>query len=207
MATKPDCATYHYASTSSSVFGSSSVTLVEITNDQPTRRSFVGHGYGSGADAAATTTWDETGAAIDTHPEGAPALTVEQLFASCADSQARDPAQNQLFLAFNQIGVPVMCGFIPANCVDDCYMGYTLSDFACGPLPAGTACVSEADCGDTSAFGCAFNGAAGTCQPCGGPGQLCCNTTTCRDGVTCLLTEDFPRYCSTTAPPDGGADR
>jgi hypothetical protein len=137
MAAKPQCATYHYASNRSSVFGSSSVTLVEITNDQPTRRSFVGHGYSSGADAGDTETWDETGAAIGTHADGAPALTVEQLITTCGDTLAQAPARSQLFLTFNDVGVPVVCGFLPPNCFDDCTTGYGLSDFGCGALPAG----------------------------------------------------------------------
>jgi hypothetical protein len=73
----------------------------------------------------------------------------------------------------------------------------------------GSACVRESDCGDTTVLGCNLSTAImGTCQPCGGPSQICCNTVTCRDGLTCLLTPDIPRYCS-AAPlpsPDGGSD-
>ena len=65
--------------------------------------------------------------------------------------------------------------------------------------------MSDDDCGDKTMLGCALATAAGgTCQVCGGPTELCCNTASCRDGLTCILTVDLPRYCS-AAPSDGGS--
>jgi len=141
---KPSCADYHYAAQSSSVFGSRSTTTIEISGGQPVRRSFVGSGYGSsGTDAAPAETWDESSAAeVGTHTDGAPALTVEQLFASCESSLSQDPTQNTLTLVVGTDGVPTACGYTPKNCVDDCYNGFRLSDFACGPWPGDQAATN-----------------------------------------------------------------
>lgn len=143
-ATKPTCADYHYAAVSSSFIGSKSTTTIEIAADQPVRRSLVAYGDGSsGTDGGPIDTWDETSAAeVGTHTDGLPALTVEQLFASCESSLAQDPTQNLLTLMVGTAGVPTACGYTPKNCIDDCYNGFRLSDFACGPWPGADAATN-----------------------------------------------------------------
>ena len=137
-AAKPSCPNYHYESLTSSVFGFCSKTTIEIASDQPVQRSYVGYtsgGCGS-ADAGPSETWEELGAQqVGTHMDGAPALTAEQLFAACETSLAHDPSTNTLTLTLGTEGVPNRCGFTPVNCLDDCYMGFELSDVTCGSLP------------------------------------------------------------------------
>jgi len=136
-AAKASCPTYHYEALTSSVFGFCAKTTVEIANDQAVRRSYVGHGNGCGStDAGPTETWAELGAQqVGAHPDGAPALTAEQLFAACETSLAHDPGTNTLTLTIGSVGIPTRCGFTPINCVDDCYTGFELSDVTCGSLP------------------------------------------------------------------------
>src|SRR5689334_13798552 len=69
-AAKSGCTTYSYARMQKTV-GSSYFTSVEVTADVPTRRHF------------SLTPYDEVGAAVGTHAEGAPAETVEQLLDEC----------------------------------------------------------------------------------------------------------------------------
>ena len=133
-AAKPDCSSYHYQVLASSVFGSCSTTTIEIANDEPIERTFVGYTYGTcGGDAGPSESWDEVGVQqIGTHSDGAPALTVEGLFAACQSSLAVDPAENTIWLTIGADGVPTQCGFTPIDCVDDCPMGFRLAGFACG---------------------------------------------------------------------------
>ncbi|HVV48961.1 MAG TPA: hypothetical protein VHO06_04825 [Polyangia bacterium] len=138
-AAKPSCSTYHYQSTTqSAAFDSCATTTIEIANDQPVRRSLTAYTYGTcgGGDAGPSDSWDETGAAIGSHDDGAPALTIEQLFAACQGDLAQDPKQNSLTLQIGMDGVPIACGHTPNDCVDDCYLGFELSNFACTPWPA-----------------------------------------------------------------------
>lgn len=135
---KPSCPDYHYESLSSSVFGFCSKTTVEIANDQPIHRSYLAYTSGScgHSDAGPSETWEEVGAqTIGTHADGAPALTVEQLFAACQASVAHNPNMNTLTLTIGTEGVPTRCGYTPVNCVDDCYSGFELSAVTCGPWP------------------------------------------------------------------------
>lgn len=131
---KPTCAPYHYTRTTSSFTGSRTETAVEITNDRPSRRRYVAH-FVQDDGQVKTEQWDETGPAIGTHDGPFQAQTVEQLFAECREALARDPAANHLTLRIGAHGVPSTCAFFPMNCADDCSMGVSLSDFACGPLP------------------------------------------------------------------------
>jgi hypothetical protein len=139
-AAKSTCPDYHYAALASSVFGSRSTTTIEIADDQPVERSFVGYPYSGAQGDAGAEAWDEVGAAqIGTHTDGAMALTVEQLFAACQASLAQNSSQNTLTLTIGTDGVPTACGYTPNNCVDDCYTGFRLSDFTCAPWPGDAA--------------------------------------------------------------------
>jgi hypothetical protein len=132
---KASCSSYQYTSTTSSVFGSCAETTVHIANDKAVGRSFLDFTSGGcgGGDAAPAETWSELSAQeVGTHSDGAAALTVEQLFAACQTSLSHDPKQNTLTLTIGPEGVPTACGYTPINCVDDCYMGFRLSGFACG---------------------------------------------------------------------------
>jgi hypothetical protein len=130
---KPACTTYHYSRDSTSFTGSSTETDIEITNDRPSRRRFVGR-YVQDDGQVKTEQWDETGASIGLH-EGYKASTVEELLADCRVALGEDPAANRLTLLIGVHGVPTACLFVPKNCADDCSMGVQISDFACGPLP------------------------------------------------------------------------
>jgi hypothetical protein len=135
---KSGCPDYHYEALTSSFSGFCNKTTVEIANDQPVRRRYLAYAYGScgSGDAGPSETWEEVGAqAIGTHADGAPALTAEELFADCQASLAHDPSMNTLTLTVGSNGVPTRCGYTPINCVDDCYMGFQLSDLTCGPWP------------------------------------------------------------------------
>ena len=120
------------------MFGSCSKTTIEVANDQPVGRSYAGYTYGGcgSGDAGPSEAWEEVGAQqVGSHTDGAPALTVEQLFAACQASLAHDPSMNTLTLTIGVDGVPTRCGYTPINCADDCYSGFELSDLACGPWP------------------------------------------------------------------------
>jgi hypothetical protein len=132
---KPGCSTYHYVRFTPAGEGSvSTMTSVEIANDHATRRRFVEQRIADNGQATTTAQWDETGPAVGTH-DGFRAETVEELFADCRQVIAQDPKTNDLFLTVGTHGVPRDCVFVPKGCQDDCGMGFSLSDFACGPLP------------------------------------------------------------------------
>jgi hypothetical protein len=124
-AANPSCPTYHYVINPSAGFDCVGLTTVQITDGQPTERIHVNCGAN----------WDEVGASqIGTHPEGAPARTIEELFAVCATDLDQDPANYKLLLTVGADGVPTTCGATLTQCIDSCFTGFQISSFACGTL-------------------------------------------------------------------------
>lgn len=72
--------------------------------------------------------WAETEPAeLGTHPEGADAKTIDELYDECADSVLTEsPAQNEFFLEFAHGGLLSRCTYVPNNCADDCAFGVSI---------------------------------------------------------------------------------
>jgi hypothetical protein len=118
---------------------------VEITNDRPSRRSFVmtdGNLGGSGPDSGALIVrvqWDEVGDQVGSHDTFAAApSTIEQLFAECQGRLDAAPAASTISFMTDEHGVPTACGYTPTNCVGDCFFGFHTTAFGCGVLDAAT---------------------------------------------------------------------
>jgi hypothetical protein len=77
-----------------------------------------------------------------------------------------------------------------------------------GPSTLGAPCRAGDTCGGPP-LGCDYGvGLTGTCMHCGGPGEVCCNSTgiatgDCTGGRVCMNTVDTARHCSPT-PADAG---
>jgi len=135
--TKAGCAgAYHYSTTSYGPLGVPMYkTTVAIANDQPAARAVERWENG-----AVTDQWVETGAQIGTHAEGAPALTMEQLYDDCR-TKILSGASGSYDVVFETAasGALTQCTAMRAkDCVDDCSAGVVVMDFACGgpPTPA-----------------------------------------------------------------------
>jgi hypothetical protein len=83
----------------------------------------------------------------------------------------------------------------------------------CGSL--GGACCADGSCNDPTLacrFGI-FGPSSGTCNPCGGNGQVCCglysaHEQSCSSGFNCNGQGDIPGHCDPVPPSgDGGDDR
>jgi hypothetical protein len=138
--TETTCTTYHYAISTSSFSGTNTKTTIEITANKPTARLYEQFHYDHTAGAATATkivdkAWTETGPDVGTHAEGMPAKTMETLYDDCArDVEPQDPAKNTVKIESDARGVLQQCWYVPLQCADDCKMGVSVEDFACGAL-------------------------------------------------------------------------
>jgi hypothetical protein len=115
---------YRYADRNSSLTGASWETLVEVQANVVIRRTYTARDIAG----VVTTTWTEEAAAVGTHTEGAPPLTVEEVYTACSSNVlSRNPAVNRITLTFHPDGVMQTCVYEPKNCQDDCAIGYRLS--------------------------------------------------------------------------------
>jgi hypothetical protein len=133
--TKTDCAgAYHYSTNSYGPLGVPAYkTTVAITEDQAAARRFERWENG-----AITEQWVETSAEIGAHAEGAPALTMEQLYDDCRTKiLSGDSGRYNIVFETDANGALARCtAELLPDCADDCSSGVVIMDFACGRLPA-----------------------------------------------------------------------
>jgi hypothetical protein len=77
---------------------------------------------------AVTDTWNEQGAEIGSHAEGAPALTLDAYYRQCRDEiLAHVPAQSHGQVILDGNGFLIACGTVrDDNCADGCGEGFSL---------------------------------------------------------------------------------
>jgi hypothetical protein len=115
--------TYAYSVPFQSWTGARTRTRFRVENDRVVERSFTYHGQ----DGEVIENWTETGAALGSHPHGAPVRLIDDLYDVCADEVLTvDPGENDITLTFDDRGILDTCTYFPDDCADDCATGVTL---------------------------------------------------------------------------------
>ncbi|MEL6537285.1 MAG: hypothetical protein AAFQ98_17825 [Bacteroidota bacterium] len=71
--------------------------------------------------------YEETGAEIGTHEEGAEPLSLDELYHDCRDIYlTTNSIDNELYFDTDVVGVMSTCGYVPNGCQDDCFQGITI---------------------------------------------------------------------------------
>ena len=140
---KASCPVYSYTTVSPSFSGYCATTTVEIADNQPVRRTYLSKEPCGKPDAGIFDQWDEVGAAQVGSHSGAPAWTVEQVFAACQSVLARGSVTNSLYLSIGPDGVPSSCAYTPHGCVDDCTTDVGVGIFTCLAPDGGTDASSD----------------------------------------------------------------
>ncbi|MFD1096383.1 hypothetical protein [Salegentibacter chungangensis] len=77
-----------------------------------------------------TETYTETNDEIGSHEAGAEPLSVDELYELClAEYLVVNETENTIYFNTTQQGVISECGYVPENCVDDCFRGFQMSHF------------------------------------------------------------------------------
>ncbi|WP_156879152.1 hypothetical protein [Salinimicrobium xinjiangense] len=68
---------------------------------------------------------------IGKHEPGAPPFTMDDLYKSCiSEFLIADPDTNEVYFETDEVGIMILCGFVPIGCQDDCYRGIRISNFS-----------------------------------------------------------------------------
>lgn len=117
---------YSYIVYTGSVFGYASETAITVTNGMVTERSYIL----TRAKMTATDTvtvmdsWSENQQMLNSHQNGAPALTIDQVYAKASNEWLTvDKKQNHITFETDANGIISNCGYTPKNCQDDCFNG------------------------------------------------------------------------------------
>jgi hypothetical protein len=120
---------YIYEVLRTTFIGGAYTTRISVADNRVTKREYQAAIGGAGIETPVTTDWVETGAGeVGTHPEGAPAVTIDELYDRCRDDVLpRDRGSNDLTLLFRADGILDTCAYTPRGCQDDCSMGVWVS--------------------------------------------------------------------------------
>lgn len=123
---------YYYHITFQSWTGNGNITEVRVKDDQVIsrwyREVFV---HASTGDRDTTDIYFEDSSRLNSNPEGAPPLTIDELYTECVEQYLEvDPKHNEIYFDTNQQGLMASCGFVPKACVDDCFQGIRLTAIA-----------------------------------------------------------------------------
>ncbi len=72
----------------------------------------------------------ETGDDLGSNDQGTPLFTIDDLYETCAAEYLQvDETLNTLYFNTDPSGIMNLCGYVPSNCEDDCYVGVTIDSF------------------------------------------------------------------------------
>ena len=77
-----------------------------------------------------TNSYTENENKVGSHKDGAPPLTIDELYTSCAGKYlVVEAEENMLYFNTDEKGLMTTCGFVPNNCADDCFEGISIDSF------------------------------------------------------------------------------
>lgn len=122
---------YVYQTTFSSWAGFGSTTELRIENGKITQRVFEAYTIDSNTgNINITDSYTETVSDLGANEIGAALRTIDDLYSSCAGKYLIvDESKNTLYFQTEINGLMTLCGFVPNQCMDDCYQGITISAF------------------------------------------------------------------------------
>jgi hypothetical protein len=116
---------YSYSVKTSSFSGYTTSTTLTIENGKVIKRNFTATTPGSGPNPQLVIQemWTEEGSTLNTHRNGAPIRTLEEVYAEAKNNwlKKRDNAKTY-FEAKNQ-GMISTAGYVEDGCMDDCFVG------------------------------------------------------------------------------------
>lgn len=119
---------YSYTVTGGSWTGVTYKTMVAVKRGTVVGRTFVMHAPdGQTGEQRLQEQWIESETTLSTHPNGAPARTLDELYTEAKSLLIRRDDAKTYFETKNN-GMISMVGYVPNNCADDCFIGTNISE-------------------------------------------------------------------------------
>jgi len=105
------------------------MTEIKVENGIVTERKYQSFQY-NGKTKIIKKSYVEKGNKIGSHDEGFDAVTIDDLYKTCAaEYLVVDTALNEIYFETNEDGIMTICGYYSKGCADDCYQGVSLFGF------------------------------------------------------------------------------
>ncbi|WP_111709557.1 hypothetical protein [Lutibacter citreus] len=122
---------YTYETTFGSWTGFGSTTKLEIKNGIVISRT--NHRYqinNSNGEKDPIDSYSETLENLGSHDYGANPLTIDEVYKICAEKYLIvNKKKNIIYFETLENGLISLCGFLPKNCIDDCFTGISIESF------------------------------------------------------------------------------
>ncbi|WP_186757662.1 hypothetical protein [Echinicola salinicaeni] len=118
---------YRYQVSTSSWTGYSSITTITVIDGLVTKRAFESYNLKDDGGKELVYSYVEEGEEIGADDNGADPLTLDMLYDVCKDEYLTvDQKSNTIYFTEFDNGLVKSCGYVPENCVDDCFFGFNL---------------------------------------------------------------------------------
>lgn len=123
---------YSYTVATYSWTGSSSNTVITVSNGVVAGRNFKAYRTdGQTGQKTEQESWTEIAATLNSHTGGAEAITLDAVYEKAATVWLKaDPKQNTISFEAKNNGMISGCGYIPNGCMDDCFIGITITEIS-----------------------------------------------------------------------------
>ena len=124
-----DSYVYQTALTSWAGFGS--ITEVRVEDGKVISRKYQSFSYNDmTGEREVTFSYSETASNLGSNQQGVAPWTVDEMYGTCVSQYlAVDENSNTIYFETETDGLMTLCGFVPNNCVDDCFQGVSITAF------------------------------------------------------------------------------
>jgi hypothetical protein len=120
---------YTYTSSFTSWTGFGTITEIEVINGIVVSRQWTSFVIEQ-SKKEVTGSYFENQANLNTHEQGEPPLTIDELYQTCArEYLVADVERNIITFETSETGLLWFCGYTPKMCADDCYQGINIGSF------------------------------------------------------------------------------
>lgn len=122
---------YVYQTKFTSWIGEASITEVTVIKGVVTSRVYEHFKTdGTNGRGEIIDSYSETAANLGVHENGALPITIDALYSTCASEYLTvDVTNNTIYFETELNGLMTLCGFVPKECLDDCYTGVRINNF------------------------------------------------------------------------------
>lgn len=121
---------YAFKAVTTSFANTGTSTEIRVENGVVTSRKFKAYTLNRFEEDEVFDSYEETGADVGLNQKGLEPMTIDELYRTCLNDYLQvDPERNTLYFTTIISGAPGMCGYVPANCMDDCYTGFRIQSF------------------------------------------------------------------------------
>ena len=120
---------YIYEQKYSSWVGFGHTTQITVKQGVVVSRSYESFKINDNGEREITKSYTETEKNIGKNEEGAPAITMDQLYKDAKKHLDVNSKKNTIIFSTFNNGILMTCGYIPKGCADDCFNGVSLSGF------------------------------------------------------------------------------